>query len=73
MLFLYICIGSIGVVFPGTLESIFGIEYDFQAIWGMARADVQIFTAGTMLVVILIAVAGYVGGKKLRESLTNSK
>jgi hypothetical protein len=25
------------------------------------------------LVVILIAVAGYVGGKKLRESLNNSK
>jgi amino acid transporter len=73
VLFLYICIGSIGVVFPGTLESVFGLEYDFQAIWGMARADVQIFTAGTMLVVILIAVAGYVGGKKLRESLTNSK
>jgi len=73
VLFLYICIGSIGVVFPGTLESIFGLEYDFQEIWGMARADVQIFTAGTMLVVILIAVAGYLGGKKLRESLNNSK
>jgi hypothetical protein len=39
----------------------------------MARADVQLFTAGTMLVVILIAVAGYLGGKKLRESLNNSK
>jgi amino acid transporter len=73
ILFLYICIGSIGVVFPGTLESVFGIEYNFQEIWGMARADVQLFTAGTMLVVILISIAGYVGGKKLREELANSK
>ena len=73
ILFFYICIGSIGVVFPGTLESVFGLEYDFQEIWGMARADVQLFTAGTMLVVILISVAGYVGGKKLREELANSK
>lgn len=70
ILFIYICIGSIGVVFPGTLESIFGLEYDFQEIWGMARADVQLFTAGTMLVVILIAIAGYVGGKNVRASLT---
>ena len=73
ILFLYICIGSIGVVFPGTLESVFGLEYDFQEIWGMARADVQLFTAGTMLVVILISIAGYMGGKKLRAELANSK
>ena len=73
ILFLYICIGSIGVVFPGTLESLFGIEYDFQEIWGMARGDVQLFTAGTMLVVILISIAGYAGGKKLRSELANSK
>jgi len=26
-----------------------------------------------MLVVILISIAGYVGGKKLREELANSK
>lgn len=73
ILFLYICIGSIGVVFPGTLESLFGIEYDFQEIWGMARGDVQLFTAGTMLVVILISIAGYAGGKKLRSEIANSK
>jgi hypothetical protein len=71
-LFIYICIGSIGVVFPGTLESVFGIEYNFEDIWGMSRGNVQLFTAGTMAVVILVAIAGYVGGKKLRENLTNS-
>lgn len=71
ILFIYICIGSIGVVFPGTLEGIFGLEYDFQEIWGMARADVQLFTAGTMLVVIIIAIAGYAGGKKVRAGITN--
>jgi amino acid transporter len=73
ILFTYISIGSIGVLFPGTLESILGLEYNFQEIWGMARADVQIFTAGTMLTVILIAIAGYVGGKKLRESINNTQ
>jgi hypothetical protein len=73
ILFLYICIGSIGVVFPGTLESIFGLEYDFQEIWGLARSNVQIFTAGTMLVVILISIAGYLGGRKLRDSSSHTK
>jgi len=72
ILFIYICIGSIGVVFPGTLEGIFGIDYDFQDIWGMERANVQLFTAGTMVVVILVAIAGYIGGKKLRENLSSS-
>jgi amino acid transporter len=70
ILFIYICIGSIGVVFPGALEAIFGLEYDFQEIWGMAQSDVQLFTFGTMLVVILIAVAGYLGGKKVRAGIT---
>lgn len=70
VLFIYICIGSIGVVFPGTLEGLLGIEYNFQEIWGMSRADVQLFTAGTMIVVILIAIAGYVGGKKVRQNLS---
>lgn len=70
VLFIYICIGSIGVVFPGTLEGLLGIEYNFQEIWGMSRSDVQLFTAGTMIVVILIAIAGYVGGKKVRQNLS---
>jgi amino acid transporter len=73
VLFIYICIGSIGVVFPGTLEGVFGLDYDFQEIWGMSRSDVQLFTAGTMAVVILISIAGYMGGKKLRENLTGEK
>ena len=67
VLFIYICIGSIGVVFPGTLEGVFGLDYDFQEIWGMSRSDVQLFTSGTMAVVIFISIAGYIGGKKLEK------
>lgn len=73
ILFLYILVGSIGVLFPGTLESIFGLEYDFQEIWGMSRASVQGFTAGTMATVLLISIVGYLGGRKLRQNLSAEK
>ena len=73
ILFFYICVGSIGVLFPGVLEGVFSIDYDFQEIWGMSQASVQAFTAGTMAVVILISIIGYLGGRKLRQSLSSEK
>jgi glutamate:GABA antiporter len=69
IVFLYILIGSFGVIFPGTLESILGIGYNFKDIWGLSRTNVQLFTLTTIVVDILIGVGGYLLAKKVRQSL----
>ncbi|MGV9711835.1 APC family permease [Gordonia sp. NPDC003424] len=46
-------------VFPGTLESLFGIDYAFADTWGVSRMRFEVFTLGTLAVLGVIAVAGY--------------
>jgi hypothetical protein len=69
IVFLYILIGSFGVIFPGTLEGLLGIDYSFKDIWGLSRINVQIFTLTTIIVDILIGVIGYILAKNVRKSL----
>lgn len=69
VVFLYICLGSLGVVFPGTVEGLLGVEYNFEEIWGLSRGPVQLFTLGTLAVVVLIGVVGYLLGTNVRKSL----
>lgn len=66
---LWIILGSWVALFPGTLESVFGIDYPFADIWGLSRTTFEVFTLGTMAVVILIGVLGYLGGAKLRATI----
>ena len=69
VVFLYILIGSFGVIFPGTLEGLLGIDYSFKDIWGLSRSNVQLFTLTTIVVDILIGVIGYVLAKNVRKGL----
>lgn len=46
-------------VFPGVLESLFGIKYDFTGTWGVSRAPFEAFTLGTLAVVVGLAFVGY--------------
>jgi glutamate:GABA antiporter len=46
-------------VFPGVLERLFGIGYDFEDSWGVSRTTFEVFTLGTLAVVVGIAVLGY--------------
>ena len=65
----WIVLGSWVALFPGTLEPLFGIDYPFEEIWGLSRMRFEVFTLGTMVVVILIGVLGYLGGAKLRATI----
>jgi amino acid transporter len=69
VVFIYILIGSFGVVFPGTLESFLGLDYSFKDIWGLSRMNVQLFTLGTVAFDILIGILGYVTARNVRKSL----
>ena len=69
VVFIFILIGSIGVVFPGTIEGILGIDYNFEDIWGLTRSKVEIFTLGTILADLMIGFVGYAMGQKVRSNL----
>jgi amino acid transporter len=67
----YIVIGSIVALFPGTLETALGIEYDYAEIWGTTQGAVLGFTLGTFAVVVLLGVVGYLGAGKVRKNLAD--
>jgi amino acid transporter len=67
----YIVIGSIVALFPGTLETALGIEYDYTEIWGTTQGAVLGFTLGTFVIVVLIGVIGYLGAGRVRKNLAD--
>ena len=67
IVFFYVVVGTVGSLFPGTLEGLFGIDYSFDDNWGVSRASFEVFTLGTLTVVILIGVAGYLGASGVRN------
>jgi hypothetical protein len=60
-------LGSWVAVFPDTLEHLFGAEYDFQSVWGVSQARFEVFTLGTLAVVIAFALLGYALGADVRR------
>jgi glutamate:GABA antiporter len=60
-------LGSWVAVFPDTLEYVFGANYNFNDSWGVSRLRFEVFTLGTLAVVIAIAVVGYVLGAPVRQ------
>jgi amino acid transporter len=62
----WITIGAFTSVFPGVLEGLFGIHYDFRATWGVSQAKFELLTFGTLAVVFAIALIGYAMGAKTR-------
>jgi glutamate:GABA antiporter len=60
-------LGSFVAVFPGTLESLFGIDYNFVDEWGVSRGTYEALTLGTLAVVLAIALIGYAMGRSVRE------
>jgi amino acid transporter len=64
----WILLGSWVALFPGTLENLFGVEYDFVDTWGVSRGEFEAYTFGTLGVIILISVVGYVRGGPTRRN-----
>ena len=52
-------LGSFVAVFPGVLESLFGIDYNFSDTWGVSRTTFEALTLGTLAVVFGHRVVGY--------------
>ncbi len=63
----WVALGSWVSIFPGTLERLLGIDYDFEATWGVSFAKFEALTLGTLAVVLVFAVVGYVLGAPVRR------
>jgi glutamate:GABA antiporter len=62
-------LGSFVAVFPGVLEHVFGIDYDFEGTWGVSRATFEVLTLATLAVVFGIAIVGYWLGRDVRANV----
>ena len=60
-------LGSFVAVFPGTLEGIFGLDYNFKETWGVSHTTYEALTLGTLAVILAIALIGYAMGRSVRE------
>jgi amino acid transporter len=67
IVFAWVLLGSWASVFPGTLEPLLGVEYDFTDSWGVSRVAFHSLTLGTLAIMFVVAVVGYVAGKSVRE------
>jgi glutamate:GABA antiporter len=65
----WVALGSFVAVFPGVLEKLFGLSYDFKDEWGVSRGTYEALTLGTLAVVLVIALVGYALGRSVREQV----
>jgi amino acid transporter len=62
----WIALGCWVAIFPGVLENIFNVPYDFQDSWGLSRGKFELFTFGTLAVIVAFGLVGYAFAAKLR-------
>jgi glutamate:GABA antiporter len=63
----WVALGSWVAVFPGTLERLFGLSYDFHETWGVSQGKYEALTLGTLGVIVVIAGLGYLSGHAARQ------
>lgn len=59
VIYAWVALGSWVSVFPGTIEPVLGIKYDFGGTWGVSRTTFEVFTLGTLRVIAAFCAAGY--------------
>ncbi|MGW8374893.1 APC family permease [Streptomyces sp. ODS28] len=59
LVYAWILIGSWSALFPGTLEGLLGVPYDFHGTWGVSRLTFESFTLGTVAILLAVAALGY--------------
>jgi glutamate:GABA antiporter len=62
----WMLLGSWVAIFPGTLEELFGKSYSIQDSYGVSRMRFEVFTLGTLAIIVLIGIAGYIAGAGVR-------
>src|SRR6478672_2764367 len=65
----WVSLGSFVAVFPGVLEKIFGIPYNFEDNWGVSRGKFEVYTLASLGIILAVAVVGYFGGAGTRSQV----
>lgn len=68
LIYAWVLLGSWTTVFPGSIESLLGIKYEFTSTWGVSRATFEMFTLGTLLLIALFCVAGYWWARRTHDA-----
>lgn len=58
LVYAWILVGSWSALFPGVLEGLFGIDYEFGRVWGVSRTAFEAFTLGTVAVLLIVGAFG---------------
>lgn len=64
LVYAWILLGSWSALFPGVLEGLFGIDYDFLDVWGVSRLAFETFTLGTVAVLLLVGAVGMMAARR---------
>jgi glutamate:GABA antiporter len=64
VVYAFVLLGSVAAIVPGVLEGLLGIDYDFLGEWGVSRASFEVFTVGTLAVVVVAALVGRLAGRR---------
>jgi amino acid transporter len=65
----WIALGSYVAIFPDTLERLFGVGYGFKDSWGVSQGEFEALTLGTLAVIVVVALLGYLAGSKVRRQI----
>jgi len=63
----WVALGSFVAIFPGVLEKIFGVPYDFHGTWGVGRVKYEAYTLVSLGVIIAFGFFGYWLGRDVRR------
>jgi hypothetical protein len=70
--FAWIALGSWVAIFPGTLDHLLGLDYDFDEIWGVSQGVFELFTLGTLAALGVLGAVGYVRAKAVRTERSDA-
>jgi len=59
LIYAWVVLGAWVALFPGTLEGLLGVYYDFLDVWGLDRWTFEVFTLGTLAFIVVLALGGY--------------
>jgi glutamate:GABA antiporter len=65
----WVALGSFAGIFPGVLEKIFGVKYDFVGTWAVSRWRYEAYTFGTLAVILAFGIVGYIAGAGVRREV----
>jgi amino acid transporter len=65
----WVALGSFVGIFPGVLEKLVGVKYDFASTWSVSRGRYELYTFGTLGVILVFGLIGYIAGASVRRQV----